>query len=77
MDSLQEALLTIFVFASLEGWNDLVYSYLDSGNADTGPQLNQRPWAAAFHLPVIYQGAFICVQLFVGVIFMNYVIAGV
>jgi len=26
-------MLTIFVFATLEGWNDLVYTYLDSNEA--------------------------------------------
>ena len=30
MDNIENAMLTLFVFATLEGWNDLVYTYLDS-----------------------------------------------
>lgn len=30
MDNIYNSMLTIFVFATLEGWNDLVYSYIDS-----------------------------------------------
>lgn len=34
MDNIINSMLTIFVFASLEGWNDMVYTYIDSTEVD-------------------------------------------
>lgn len=76
MDTIQSAMLTMFVFASLEGWNDIVYAFMDSSVSPfSGPMLNHREWSLMYNLPVLYSGAFICINLFVGVIFLNYVLA--
>ena len=68
-------MLSIFVFATLEGWNDLVYTYIDSNDNSTGPIFENRMWILSFNLSVIYLSAFFIVDLFVGVIFLNYVLA--
>ncbi len=75
MDNIVQAMLSIFVFATLEGWNDLVYNYLDSNEAIYGPIFENRIWILSFNLSVIYLSAFFIVDLFVGVIFLNYVLA--
>lgn len=75
MDDISSAMLSIFVFATLEGWNDLVYTYLDSNDALYGPVFENRFWILTFNLTVIYLCAFFFVDLFVGVIFLNYVLA--
>ena len=75
MDNIVYAMLSIFVFASLEGWNDLVANYLDSNEAVYGPVFENRLWILSFNLTVIYLCAFFFVDLFVGVIFLNYVLA--
>lgn len=75
MDDISNAMLSIFVFATLEGWNDLVYTYLDSNDAIYGPIYENRFWILTFNLTVIYLCAFFFVDLFVGVIFLNYVLA--
>ena len=75
MDDIVQAMLSIFVFATLEGWNDLVYTYLDSNDAQQGPIFENRLWMLSFNLTVIYLSAFFIVDLFVGVIFLNYVLA--
>lgn len=75
MDNILYAMLSIFVFASLEGWNDLVANYLDSNDASVGPVFENRMWILSFNLTVIYLCAFFFVDLFVGVIFLNYVLA--
>lgn len=75
MDNIVSSMLTIFVFATLEGWNDLVYTYLDSNEAQYGPIYENRFWILSFNLILIYLCAFFFVDLFVGVIFLNYVLA--
>jgi len=75
MDDISSAMLSIFVFATLEGWNDLVYTYLDSNDSLYGPIFENRFWILTFNLTVIYLCAFFFVDLFVGVIFLNYVLA--
>ena len=75
MDNIQSSMLTIFVFATLEGWNDLVYTYLDSNEAQYGPIYENRLWILIFNLFLIQLCAFFFVDLFVGVIFLNYVLA--
>ena len=75
MDNIISSMLTIFVFATLEGWNDLVYTYLDSKDAKYGPIYENRFWILSFNLILIYLCAFFFVYLFVGVIFLNYVLA--
>jgi hypothetical protein len=75
MDNIVYAMLSIFVFASLEGWNDLVANYLDSDDAIYGPSFENRMWILSFNLTLIYLCAFFFIDLFVGVIFLNYVLA--
>jgi len=75
MDNILSALLTIFVFATTEGWNDMVYSYLDGNDPEIGPSYESRMWMLYYIYPVIYLCAFFLVDLFVGVVFFNYVIA--
>jgi len=75
MNNIVSAMLSIFVFATLEGWNDLVYTYLDSNDPEYGPVYENRFWILSFNLILIYLCAFFFVDLFVGVIFLNYVLA--
>jgi len=75
MDNILYSLLTIFVFATTEGWNDMVYSYLDGNDPEIGPSYESRMWMLYYIYPVIYLCAFFLVDLFVGVVFFNYVIA--
>jgi len=53
MDDISSSMLTIFVFATLEGWNDLVYAYLDSNEAQYGPIYENRLWILIFNLFLI------------------------
>ncbi len=75
MDNIKNSMLTIFVFGTLEGWNDLVYSYIDSTEKDHGPVFQDRMGMLTYNLTVIYLSAFFFVDLFVGVVFLNYVMA--
>ncbi len=75
MDDFATSMLTIFVFASLEGWNDLVYTFLDANPDTSGPVFENRLWMLTYNLSVIYLCAFFCVNLFVGVIFLNFSLA--
>ena len=68
-------MMTIFVFASLEGWNDLVYTFLDANNETVGPSYENNMLMLIYNLSVIYLCAFFCVNLFVGIIFLNFSLA--
>jgi len=75
MDHIFSALLSIFVFASIEGWNDLVYTYIDSNDSEYGPIYENKMVMLVYNIFIIYVCAFFLVDLFVGVVFLNYVIA--
>jgi len=75
MDDIFRALLSIFVFASIEGWNDIVYTYIDSNDSEYGPIYENKMVLLVYNIFIIYICAFFLVDLFVGVVFLNYVIS--
>ena len=75
MDDIVNGMLTIFTFSTLEDWNLLVYTFEDSNDSIYGPIFENRFWILYYNLTVIYLCAFFFVDIFVGVIFLNYVIA--
>lgn len=75
MNNIFNALLSIFVFASLEGWNDIVYTYIDSNDSEYGPIYENKMSLLIYAIFIVYVCAFFLVDLFVGVVFLNYVIA--
>ena len=42
-DNIGEAMITLFVVSSLEGWPDIMYQALDITKKDNGPKLNSQP----------------------------------
>jgi hypothetical protein len=75
MDNIGSAMLSLFSFSTLEDWNLLTYPYLDSNPMDVGPVYENRIYMLAYFLPLIYLTAFFFIDIFVGVVFLNYVIS--
>lgn len=62
-DTLENSLITIFVLLTNEGWNKIVYTYLNSLNS----------WLPlAFFISVIIIGNFILLQLFIAILIYNF-----
>lgn len=71
-DNIVNSLITLFVLSTMEGWPSLLYTSLDSNGNSDGPGLNKNKIAGVFYLSFIFIGSFFLVNLFVGVIFMQY-----
>jgi hypothetical protein len=71
-DSVGEAMITLFIISSLEGWPDIMYIAVDSTGVAKGPKIDSTPYAAYFFLIFILIGSFFFLNFFVGVIFLNF-----
>lgn len=65
-------MLTLFSVATLEGWPDLMYTYTDITGLEMGPKPDASPYNAYFFVAFVFMGAFFFMNLFVGVLFMNF-----
>ena len=66
-------MITLFVVASLEGWPDIMFRAVDGQGEEMGPRINASPMAAYYFVIYILIGSFLFLNLFVGVIFMNFI----
>lgn len=72
MDNVLNGMITLFVVATLEGWPDLMYTYTDINGLEIGPKPGISPINAYFFVGFVFIGAFFFMNLFVGVLFMNF-----
>jgi len=75
MDNIIYSILTIFVLSTLEGWNEITYTFIDSNSEDIGPIYDNRMMMLFYSIFIIYMCSFFLQNLFIGIIFLNYVIA--
>ena len=71
-DSVPDAMLTLFIVSTLEGWPDIMYQTVDGRCVECGPEIDASPLAAYFFVIFIFIGSFFFLNFFVGVIFLNY-----
>ncbi|CDW83739.1 cation channel family protein [Stylonychia lemnae] len=71
-DNVPRAMITLFVVATQEGWPDLMYAYTDITNEAQGPKPGESPANAYFFVAFVFVGSFFFMNLFVGVLFMNF-----
>ena len=74
-DNILNAMISLFVLSTLEGWPDYMFSNIDGNIESTGPIKNNNPYV--FYLIVIFimVGSVFCVNLFVAIVSMNFHIA--
>lgn len=65
-------MVTLFTVATLEGWPEVMYTYTDITGEATGPKPGNSPINAYFFITFVFIGAFFFMNLFVGVLFMNF-----
>eukprot|EP01064_Diplonema_japonicum_P039661 TRINITY_DN9_c4_g1_i1.p1 TRINITY_DN9_c4_g1~~TRINITY_DN9_c4_g1_i1.p1 ORF type:complete len:1736 (+),score=356.14 TRINITY_DN9_c4_g1_i1:114-5321(+) len=71
-DNLGTALVTLFEIATLEGWIEVMYLGMDSGEQEHALVQNNRPWMAVYFIVFVVVGAFFLVNLFTGVLVDKY-----
>lgn len=71
-DSVPDAMLTLFIISTLEGWPDIMYQALDANVIDQGPVYNTSWYYSYYFVFFIFLGSFFFLNFFVGVIFLNF-----
>ena len=71
-DSVPDAMLSLFIISTLEGWPDMMHHIVDSQGENIGPKINSSPYYAYFFVIFIFVTTFFFLNFLVGVIFMNF-----
>ncbi|KAL0984067.1 hypothetical protein UPYG_G00136640 [Umbra pygmaea] len=71
-DNLAQALMSLFVLASKDGWVDIMYDGLDAVGVDQQPQLNYNPWMLLYFISFLLIVSFFVLNMFVGVVVENF-----
>ncbi len=72
-DNIFNALLTLFILSTQEDWPDITFSLVDANNSDQGPIENgNKAFGFIFSIAFLFIGAYFLINLFIGVIFLNY-----
>uniref|UniRef100_A0AAQ4PN40 Voltage-dependent T-type calcium channel subunit alpha n=1 Tax=Gasterosteus aculeatus aculeatus TaxID=481459 RepID=A0AAQ4PN40_GASAC len=71
-DNLGQALMSLFVLASKDGWVDIMYNGLDAVGVDKQPVMNHNPWMLLYFISFLLIVAFFVLNMFVGVVVENF-----
>ncbi|XP_069510999.1 voltage-dependent T-type calcium channel subunit alpha-1G isoform X3 [Ambystoma mexicanum] len=71
-DNLGQALMSLFVLASKDGWVDIMYDGLDAAGVDQQPIMNHNPWMLLYFISFLLIVAFFVLNMFVGVVVENF-----
>ncbi|KAJ8363614.1 hypothetical protein SKAU_G00124450 [Synaphobranchus kaupii] len=71
-DNLGQALMSLFVLASKDGWVDIMYDGLDAVGVDQQPLMNYNPWMLLYFISFLLIVAFFVLNMFVGVVVENF-----
>lgn len=66
-------MLTLFVLSTLEGWPNYLFYFIDASSE--GPVKDNYPLMILFFVVFIFVGSMFLLNLFIGVIFLNYRLA--
>ena len=71
-DNILNALFTLFILATLDGWVDSMYEGIDAVGIDMQPVENHNEYMAFFYLIYLLIVGFFVVNMFVGVVIDNF-----
>jgi Ion transport protein len=71
-DNIINALISLFILSTMESWPDQLASALDANDASIGPIYMGSPYNGVFFVVFILVGSFFLMNLFVGVIFVQF-----
>ncbi|XP_061770675.1 voltage-dependent T-type calcium channel subunit alpha-1I-like [Nerophis ophidion] len=71
-DNLGQALMSLFVLASKDGWVNIMYHGLDAVGIDQQPVTNTSPWMLLYFISFLLIVSFFVLNMFVGVVVENF-----
>ncbi|KAJ8263901.1 hypothetical protein GJAV_G00142880 [Gymnothorax javanicus] len=71
-DNLGQALMSLFVLASKDGWVNIMYHGLDAVGIDQQPITNHNPWMLLYFISFLLIVSFFVLNMFVGVVVENF-----
>ncbi|XP_052382048.1 voltage-dependent T-type calcium channel subunit alpha-1I-like [Oncorhynchus keta] len=71
-DNLGQALMSLFVLASKDGWVNIMYHGLDAVGIDQQPSINNNPWMLLYFISFLLIVSFFVLNMFVGVVVENF-----
>jgi hypothetical protein len=71
-DNTWNSFVTLFSVATLDNWNDVMFSVIDQTGENSAPQRDSEPWWGLFFVVFIIVGSFFLLNMFVGVIIFNF-----
>uniref|UniRef100_A0A158PKH5 Voltage-dependent L-type calcium channel subunit alpha n=1 Tax=Angiostrongylus costaricensis TaxID=334426 RepID=A0A158PKH5_ANGCS len=71
-DNVGDAMVSLFVVSTFEGWPDLLYVAINSNEEDHGPIHNSRQAVALFFIAFIIVIAFFMMNIFVGFVIVTF-----
>ena len=71
-DDIGQAMLTLFIVSSLEGWPGIMHQAVDVTRVDFGPEYQGNMMQSIFFVVFILIGSFFFLNFFIGVLFLKY-----
>ena len=71
-DTIWQAMMSLFIISTLEGWPDIMIQSVDSTVAGQGPTLENSTVYIYFYIVFILVGSFFLLNFFIGVLFLEY-----
>ncbi|XP_075240814.1 voltage-dependent T-type calcium channel subunit alpha-1G-like isoform X20 [Convolutriloba macropyga] len=71
-DNLPQALMSLFVLSSKDGWINIMYSGLDAVGVDKQPIKNYNEWRILYFISFLLLVGFFVLNMFVGVVVENF-----
>jgi voltage-dependent calcium channel T type alpha-1G len=71
-DNLGQALMTLFVLSSKDGWVQIMYTGIDAVEIDVQPIENNNEWMLVYFISFILLVGFFVLNMFVGVVIENF-----
>ncbi|NXQ38730.1 CAC1H protein, partial [Catharus fuscescens] len=71
-DNLGQALMSLFVLSSKDGWVNIMYDGLDAVGIDQQPVQNHNPWMLLYFISFLLIVSFFVLNMFVGVVVENF-----
>ncbi|CAH3037176.1 unnamed protein product [Porites lobata] len=71
-DNLPQALISLFVFSTRDGWVEIMHNGIDAVGVDQQPVKNYAEWRLAYFIPFLMLGGFLVLNMIVGVVVENF-----
>ena len=71
-DNVMEAMMTLFIVSSLEGWPGIMHQAMDITKEGNGPKFQINIKHSIFFIVFVVIGSFFFLNFFIGVLFLKY-----